>query len=41
MFTETEVEYQQVTHHYGAVFYFKNGLSITYGTWVNETKEMK
>ena len=34
-------EYQQVTHHYGAVFYFKNGLSITYGTWVNETKEMK
>ncbi|MBD81194.1 MAG: hypothetical protein CL840_19910 [Crocinitomicaceae bacterium] len=34
-------EYLKVTHHYGAIFYFKNGLSITYGTWVSETKGLK
>jgi hypothetical protein len=31
-------EYQQVTHHYGAVFYFRNGESISYAAWVAETK---
>ena len=34
-------EYQRITHHYGAIFYFKNGLSITYGTWVSETKDVE
>jgi len=34
-------EYMKVTHHYGAVYYFKNGISISYGTWVEETKEVK
>jgi hypothetical protein len=30
-------EYQQVRHQYGAVFYFKNGVSISKATWVAET----
>lgn len=32
-------EYLQVTHHYGAVYYFKNGQSISYATWIAETEK--
>lgn len=32
-------EYLMVKHHYGAVYYFKNGESISYMTWVAETEK--
>lgn len=32
-------EYLLVKHHYGAVYYFKNGSSISYATWVAETEK--
>ena len=32
-------EYLSVKHHYGAVYYFKNGASISYATWVAETEK--
>lgn len=30
-------EYLKVTHHYGAVFYFRNGESISKSSWISET----
>ncbi|MFT6138749.1 MAG: hypothetical protein ACJAUJ_001845 [Salibacteraceae bacterium] len=32
-------EYLMVKHHYGAVYYFKNGASISYATWIAETEK--
>ncbi len=32
-------EYLMVKHHYGAVYYFKNGASISYTTWIAETEK--
>ncbi len=32
-------EYLKITHHYGAIFYFKNGESISYATWIAETEK--
>lgn len=32
-------EYLKVLHHYGATYYFKNGVSISYATWIAESKK--
>lgn len=34
-------EYVMVKHHYGAIYYFKNGKSISYATWSAETSTFK
>ncbi|MGB0391039.1 MAG: hypothetical protein ACPGD5_05690 [Salibacteraceae bacterium] len=34
-------EYLMVKHHYGAIYYFKNGKSISYSTWSAETSTFK
>lgn len=31
-------EYLKIKHHYGATFYFKNGMSISYNDWISETE---
>jgi hypothetical protein len=34
-------EYLRITHHWGGVYYFKNGESINEQSWVSETENLK